>query len=271
MKPTLEIVQDRLSIMLPAYAAAMEQSMPDCIRTAAKSAISNSKKNGLLQITPPMSAGVQGLAAQAQGKLRIARQMHHIFRPVPLKGHREIKVVFGHHLAHPISVPTKELHPDVRGLYREQTRPGASFLGVRLKNPNARFFVDERKFEALLQSKQAAVGKLASAWCAAASALGIPVPAWIAKHGTSNGLYIEQFGSDKPFALLGGNIPSTMAPQMATKYLALFTYALAYAHNNLVRKARGYLRSKGQESGFTVSQIETGNFVDFGGPGGGDG
>jgi hypothetical protein len=144
---------------IQAFAEAARKSYKDAFLYTAKSAVKN-----MIAITPPANAGAGALTGSADafraGKLRIAHQMSSLLVPVKLKGFRMITKVFGHTLSKPVRVATKERYPDVRGVYRANSSINAA--GRVSVHQGQKFYVDKRKFQALLKYKQSRVGALAS-------------------------------------------------------------------------------------------------------------
>ena len=68
------------------WALVSGRTQAQVLRTSAKMVISNPRQgSGLLQITPPASAGVIGSAARRQGERAIDRDLAKIFQPVTIK------------------------------------------------------------------------------------------------------------------------------------------------------------------------------------------
>lgn len=74
----------------------------------------------------------------------IDRRLRSVFIPVQLKGQRAITTVYGHRLAQPVYVPTKELWPNLDPIYHVRVTQGR-----RTYQGRKRFWVDHVKEEAL--------------------------------------------------------------------------------------------------------------------------
>lgn len=178
--------------------------------------------------TPPGSAGAQGKDAQRSGEAAINRDLNRMgFAPVTIKGKRTITQAWGRPIA-PVTVPTKEnprfADPDAFHLARL-----ASKHGGRVTRGGAQaFYVDRRKFAAMQKRLFAEVGKLASGWVRAAQQLGVPVPAWISRHGTGRGSDLQVVETPDTISLRVVNYFPDQAPadEMARRITALKGYAL---------------------------------------------
>lgn len=189
------------------------------LRTSAKMVLSNPRQgSGLLQITPPGSQGVTGLAAKRQGERAIDRDLAAIFVPVPYKG-------LG---------PRPPAPGPIQRRHLATKRPGKK---IRRDRPQP-YFVDEREFRALAQELKRRVGFLASGWVASARALGAAVPAWIARHGTSRGTIRMQFRAPRYGIEMICFAPANSPWQELERRLP---YALSYATNNLKRQIGFFL------------------------------
>ncbi len=59
---------------------------------------------------------------------------------------------------------------------------------VNARNRRVKAAVEKAQLTALRKQLKALVGTLAAGWNAAAKELGVPLPAWISRHGTANGI-----------------------------------------------------------------------------------
>lgn len=145
-------------------------------RSYAKSVVSNPRQGtGLLQITPPGSQGMFGLAARRQGERAIERDLSRIFTPVHLKNKREERW--------PLEF-MRNIHEDS---FRHKV-PGRPIpRGNMTRHGSGPFYVDRRKFRQLARELNQRIGRLSAGWLPAARALGAAVPAWIARHGGGRG------------------------------------------------------------------------------------
>lgn len=136
----------------------------------AKTTLSNpGQGSGLLQITPPASAGSTGTAAKRAGESAIAKDLAAIFTPVRLKYKRP------------------EIYPNVSEIHRRLFLTKVAGRTLRSDKGRGSYYVDGAKLKALALALKKNVGKLASGWAAAANRLGVAVPAWIARHGGGRG------------------------------------------------------------------------------------
>lgn len=155
---------DRLDAAIVSLGGMMRGGIPEATRQAARGFLRRE-----IAITPPASEGTTGLSARRQGERKIDRELARVFVPVRLKHKR------------------REEFPDVVGIYQQQVLPRKGRRGAIGRPLGQRYHVDQEKFNALRESLVANVGLLASGWNAAAGVLGVPVPAWIARHGLANG------------------------------------------------------------------------------------
>lgn len=236
MSPEITLVHDHMGPALLRYAEVMGRTLAGTVERAAKGVTRR-----VISITPPASQGMTGAAAYRAGRTRIANQMSALLAPVKLKGRRKITTVFGHRLKRPVYVQTKELHPDVAGLYRANTRTLRDGVGVRLKNyrPGKKFYVDTRKFAALLQARQSRVGLLASGWSAAAQALDVPLQQWISRHGAARGTIKQDLRSAQMRITVRNEAPGLPA-NLAAELDRRIGYAVRYQADAMRREMDYY-------------------------------
>lgn len=244
MTPVFKLARNDIGPSIRRYAAEMKKGLPEVTKSTAKGVTRR-----VIDVTPPASAGVVGAAARRAGFDRIASDMGKVLAPVRLKGRRKITTVFGHTVARPFYVPTRELHPDVAGAYRQHRTFRNNGVGVRARNLRERkLFVDERKFAAVLKAKQARVGALASGWTAAAQALDVPVQQWISRHGTSGGrIQIDTAGDRMRVTVenFAPGVPENVRAELARR----IPYAVEYQAAAMARAIAGYHNRTKQELG----------------------
>jgi hypothetical protein len=184
MTPVFTLKRNGVGPSLREFAGLMRKGAREIVHRAAKGITRR-----VIDITPPSSGEASGRDARKVGEKAIARDLNYIFAPKRLKGRRKVTHVFGRRLRRPVFVQTKERHPDVAGLYRQHTHFRGRGVGVRFSASSVgrKFYVDTRKFQALLRAKTARVGTLAAGWSAAAHALDVPLQQWIGRHGSSGG------------------------------------------------------------------------------------
>ena len=235
MTPIVRIVRNNIGPTLFRYAAEMKKGMRETVKLAARGAT-----RYVIDITPPASEGVTGAAAYRAGRNRIAGDLDKVFAPVRLKGRRKITTVFGRRLKRPIYVPTKEKYPDVSGIYRQQSNFRGAGVGFRARNLKAaKYYVDVRKFAAVVKAKQARVGALAAGWSAAANALDVPLQQWISRHGTAGGrVQIDTAGDRMTVTVenFGDGLPANVRAELARRV----PIAVEYQRNTMIRGIEGY-------------------------------
>lgn len=149
------------------------------LRRYARTTLSNRQGSGLLEITPPGSAGVTGLAARRQGEGAIDRDLAAVFIPVRLKHKR------------------RERWPDVAGIHDARFRSSSRSGGKLTRGQAQAYYVDVLKLRALRRTLFGRVGYMAAGWLPACTALGVRPPAWIARHGTGRGSYRQQLAGPR--------------------------------------------------------------------------
>jgi hypothetical protein len=224
MEPSLTLVQDRISPTLERYADTMGRTMASTIKRAAKGVTRR-----VISITPPASAEATGAAAYRQGRRKIESQINSVLAPVKLKGRRKVTSVFGRKLKTPVYAPTKERFPDVAATLRSRMVARGSDVGIRL-NRGAKAFVDVRKVKAIIASKNARVGVLASGWQAAAAALDVPVQQWISRHGGGAGRVSLDFFTARMHVTVENfatGVPAGVRGALAKRIIAALQYQKA--------------------------------------------
>lgn len=137
---------------------------------------------------PGKFATVKGGEAKKAAEAKIDREAAALFAPVTLKGKRRITHVFGKPMKRPMTVPTRELHPDVAAIWDERTRRRFATKRKKIsRGQKAPFYVARPKLLRAIAERKKAVGKLASGWSAAAAKLNVKLPSWITRHGSGRG------------------------------------------------------------------------------------
>jgi hypothetical protein len=180
--------------------------------------------------TPPASQGARGKSAQRQGEAAISRDLKRMgFAPIQLKGYRTITQAFGRPIK-PVRVKTKEnpkfAEPDVFHLARLAAKSGGKVSRGRAQA----FYVSKARFNAMVRRLYAEVGRLASGWINAANQLGVPVAAWISRHGGGRGSNIDIQETDERITMrVVNHFPDTAeseAAEMIRRIATLKTYAI---------------------------------------------
>ena len=174
---------ERLDRAVERLGGLMRGGIPEAARQAGRGFVRR-----VVAVTPPASEGTTGLDARRQGEGKIDRELQRVFVPVVLKGKRP------------------EQYPDVYGIYRDQVLPRKGKRGLSPRPLTQRYHVDQTQFDALRTSLVGEVGFLAGGWNAAAVALGVPVPAWIARHGTAHGTCEVEIEENRIRILIGNNV-----------------------------------------------------------------
>lgn len=229
MSLTLTLVRDHVTPTLREFARVMRRELPEVVKEAARRTTRE-----VIAITPPASAGMVGRDAYNQGRSKINRDLNRVFAPVKLKGRRVINIVFGRPVSTPIVIKTVEQYPDLVAVYRQNSTWRTSGTGHSSKRLRHKFYVDQRKFNQLRKAKEARLGRLASGWSAAATSLGVAIPAWIRRHGNAAGGVQSQLTGDKLFIRVtnfGPGVPGNVRTDLARR----LPYAMRYALNGMAR------------------------------------
>lgn len=237
------LVHDGIGASILRYAAEFKKGLREITRNAARGVTRR-----VIDITPPANQGATGADAYRAGRTKIASQMSSVLAPVRLKGRRQITTVFGHRPKRRIIVPTKERWPDVAGIYRNNLHASRNGVGLRLNNHGQKYYVDIRKFQAVLKERQANVGKLAAGWAAGASALDVPLQAWISRHGTSGGRVKLDVGGERmriTVENLGDGLPGGLRSELGRR----IPYAVQYQADAMGRAIDGYHKRTRRELG----------------------
>jgi hypothetical protein len=255
MTPTINLVHDHIGPSIERYAEVMGRTLADTVKRTAKGVTRK-----ILAITPPAHNGIEGAAAYRYGRGKIRRDMERVLAPVKLKGRRIITQVFGHPLKRPITIKTAEKYPDVVSVYRQHRKFRNVGVGVRAsKLGDRKYYVDAAKFNRLLKTKEASVGKLASGWAEGAAALDVPVQNWISRHGRGRGsVKLDLMSSRMRITVrnLADNLaPAGMSSNALTELERRIKYAVQYQQAAMKREVDHYAMKKARELG-----IKTRNF-----------
>jgi hypothetical protein len=250
--PQINLVHDHIGPSLQEYSEVMGRTLADTMKRAAKGVTRR-----VINLTPPASQGMEGAAAYRAGRAKIARQMSALLVPVKLKGRRKIPVVFGRRLRTAVVVATKEKHPDVAGLYRQNMRFLPTGLGARLKDYRGKkFWVSAPKFQKVLVDRQKAVGRLASGWAEGATALDVPLQAWIGRHGRGRGKVNFDLVTSRMRITVqnfsGVGLPANVKAEMQRR----IGYAVQYQRNAMGCEVRYYAMKKAQEAGMKTRNFD---------------
>jgi hypothetical protein len=229
MSPVIRIVRNDIGPSVRRFSSVMKRGLRDVTRQAAKGITRR-----VIDVTPPASEGSAGQDARRAGEGKISRQMSSVFAPKKLKGRRKITVVFGRRLKKPVYVKTKEKHPDVAGLYRQNSRARGTATGITTRKVHNKFYVDVRKFQAVLAAKKSKVGTLAAGWTAGATALDLPVQAWISRHGSSGGMVRIDTAGDRMRVVVENFAPG-LPPHIRADLARRIPYAVQYQANAMER------------------------------------
>ncbi len=195
------------------------------------------------EITPP-AGNSTGKEAQRAGEGAIRRDLYLMgFVPVTIKGYRMQTQAFGHSI-----IPVKVLaHGD---FLKEEVSSQAEtdiIHRLRLASQHGGFgvtrgrakpwFIRKSYVSALRSRLYGEVGRLASWLVPAAITLGVPVPAWIARHGfTGRGTELQVNETETKISMrVTGHFPETTG-SLADEVQRRIDYLKLYAINALKRQ-----------------------------------
>lgn len=138
----------------------------------------------IIDLTPPGSRGVKGVAARRQGEETLTADIVSVFRVVPAKGA-------------PKGVDMKSEH------FKRRIRRGRA-AGVA--NYADRPAVTQARLDRYVRERKKFVGTLASGWRPAASLFKIPLAAWVARNNGSGSA--RKFVNDHRIAVTATNAVS---------------------------------------------------------------
>jgi hypothetical protein len=236
---TAQLVDTGLSRHIEDFAAATNRTVPDVSRQAMKGMVRYA-----IDLTPPATGGANK-AAQRAGERTITRDLGLMgFEPVTLKGHRDIKVVFGHVLAHPVRVKTKENPKFADPEAFRRSRLSSLHGGRPTRGGKQAFYVARSKFNAMQKRLFAEVGRLASGWVPAARELGVSVPAWIARHGGADrGTTVEQVSEGSKLSLrVTNHFPDTVPNKIYDDTLRRIEAIKGYVANGFRRQLEARMK-----------------------------
>lgn len=200
---------------------------------------------GVIQITPPFGRSKSAAALRA-GKGGIDRDLAAVFQPVKIKGRRSITQVFGRPLLQPVSVQTRERHPDVEAIYAQRRAAQSKSSRKRLsRGQSAAWYVSATKLNRLRRKLYARIGWACACWYQAAVKAGLTlrgVPAWVQRHtGAPGAASIRQTATN--FSITVTNrAPYGAALNLAAKAKAALGYRLKAMQRELPHFISGILK-----------------------------
>lgn len=154
-----------------------------------------------VHVTPPFHQGSgQGArVAKATGEKSIKRNLDRLFVGRSLVGTRQITHLFGRTDVPglPYVVPSKELWPDVAGVYKTAKQSARGRSGKGLRMDGRKLPVSRRKVQRIYKEEIRKVGFLAGGWNTAADKLGAgtKIPAFVRRHGSAPGRLVVDFSA----------------------------------------------------------------------------
>ena len=178
---TVRVDDSQLQRKIAQWSLITGRTIKEETRTAFKGMVRDA-----INYTPPGSQGSTGQRAKVKGEQAIDRDLDRMgFVPVKIKGKRKLNPKFS----------------DPEG-FRKQ-RLAHKHGGAVTRGGKQPFFVDENLFKPMRERLRKEVGRLASGYVNAANQLGVPVPAWIARHS-------ETFNRGTPVIITETNNKLTM-------------------------------------------------------------
>ncbi len=210
MDATLQEIHDRISTSMPRYAEVTRRSSSAVLKRAMRGATRR-----VIAVSPPGWQDTQGSRqtlgrdAYQAGAVKIRRQMLAVLAPRTLKRKR------------------RERWPDVISTYRARRVFRNNGVGVRISKGPGPAYVDRVKFNLLLDEKKGRIGRFAAGWAAGAGALGVPLPAWVSRHGAGGGMVRMNLVTSRmsiTVANFGAGAPHNVRTEMRRR----IPYALRY-------------------------------------------
>lgn len=218
----------------------------------------------IIKWMPPASQGVTGKKAHEQGKAAVARDIKRVFA---LNGYAYGTIRSAAARSAYWMLTKKRKFEDAQRILREQSynvrlqhaeiaaRPDESLhAGVRNargrvkpSQPVRQVIVNEGTLNAYIRRRQRNVGILAAGWNAAARRFGYKPPAWIAKHGTTDGSAMPVKGADKFYFELRNAVGYGAAHAIQDKV----NRVLRYRKRAIQAAAAGALRAGLRGAGFS--------------------
>ncbi|PTY02741.1 hypothetical protein DB346_08170 [Verrucomicrobia bacterium LW23] len=164
-------------------------------------------------ITPPGGGSVTGVAARARGNLRIEQDIRRVFRE--LRHEKWTSPEIKDAIRKKDLAALREIIlriPELAGMevrltpetsFHQAARGSRGTVSPR-RRPNV-LVLDG--LGAYIREQQKRVGMLASGWNAAAEALGVKLPAWVARHGNSRGSVLLQLNEPNFSIRLANDVP----------------------------------------------------------------
>lgn len=221
----------------------------------------------VVDITPPASKGVSGPKARKQGESAVARDIYRVYTTIGKAydaiartdkaaasafyflvkegNYQEAGEIMRHFSASAGLGNTRsfarfddgKLHQRFRG-----KRGGVSRDRVVLLVTNA------QALQSYVKKVQGRVGLLAAGWMNAAQKLGVRMPAWIARHGASNGAISVEVGIDKLLIVMSNKVKYGAANDLQRRA----DYVVRYRHQALRRRLPYVLRAALKRAGLQV-------------------
>lgn len=245
---------------------ATRQPMEQLVREQARLFVSSSGNvPGMVQVTPPFSAGARGTAAKKRGEARIASDISKIYltpgRAFSILTRSNSKMAAGFWRAVSLKRWTEAARllrvsgTELAGMSLGSFDGGALHTALRSR-ANGRVslrharmvVVDEQSLVKYIRAKQAKVGTLASGMNRAATALGAKgVPSWVMRHGSRFSSFSIQSAPGSFYIIIGAGVPFAQADTVRR-----MTYVLQYRSNALTRAMPHIIRKMVRTAGFAA-------------------
>ena len=187
-------------------------------REAAKGFVKN-----IVAITPPASRGVTGGAAKKAGENAVAGDLARMARVVPASVISRSELM--------------QIHKDKRG------RNG----GIQRMRKSQRTKVTPAVFNAVVRVLKKDVGTLSAGWVAAAAQLGVSIPAWVKRHGSSRGDILITHTPDVFRIAISNAVPFVLNVRDLERRVQA---SVNYQSNAMNRKAAFLIKRAAQKSGW---------------------
>lgn len=230
---TIQLDSSRFEKAIRATLADSKRAVPVVMRQQAKLFVRD-----VVRITPPSHVNerlaaatdttghVVGAAAKKWGEATIRGDLSRIVQVLPgrqlarLLDRPSWEADFAHEgasvigpIQHKVLQSTDELrkwhqsHRNKRGRVPKVNKRATTGIRARDLQFLDQAYVSPSVYKDYLKSVLARVGLLASGWCAAAARLGLALPAWITRHGSSRGFIVERIGAYSISITIANRVP----------------------------------------------------------------
>lgn len=247
---------------------AMEKTLKPLVEQEARLFLKGGKgKSGIVDITPPASAGVFGVKAKKQGEAAVARDIYRVYATAS-QAMQAIKAVdpeaaktFWALFRTGDYTAAGEILRNLGGRPFQVARSFAPFdngvLHQRFRGKKGRItrnrvtvvVTDAAELRTYVKKMQGRVGLLASGWLEAANELGVRLPAWVSRHGQGHGGVSIELGADKMMIVISNKVKYGAANDLQRRVDYVMKYRKAALKRRLPYVIKAALKKAGFRSG----------------------